>query len=102
MNVGSRKRENLVPQPSTLDPKPETPNPKPSTLDPRLSTLNPKPLIRTGISGQIHQAAGPQLVEEISITEGCRTGECRITRAYLMPAKRIIHTVGPRYNEKYR
>lgn len=56
----------------------------------------------TGVSGQIHHAAGQQLADEISVTEGCRTGECRLTRAYMLPCKRIIHTVGPRYNDKYR
>ena len=56
---------------------------------------------RTGVSGQILQHAGPQLEEEIYQTDGCRTGECRMTRAYLLPCKKVIHTVGPRYNERY-
>mmetsp|Transcript_69083 Transcript_69083/g.101237 ORF Transcript_69083/g.101237 Transcript_69083/m.101237 type:complete len:519 (+) Transcript_69083:103-1659(+) len=70
-------------------------------VDSILNTTNEGMSDRTGISGQILQHAGPQLEEEIYQTEGCRTGECRMTRAYLLPSKKIIHTVGPRYNERY-
>lgn len=67
-----------------------------------LNTTNESMMDRTGLSGNIHQHAGSQLEEEIYQTDGCRTGECRMTRAYLLPAKKIIHTVGPRYNERYK
>lgn len=70
-------------------------------IDGILNTTNEGMNDRTGISGQILQHAGPQLEEEILQTDGCRTGECRITRAYMLPCKKIIHTVGPRYNERY-
>ena len=70
-------------------------------IDSILNTTNEGMNDRTGVSGQILLHAGPQLEEEIYQTEGCRTGECRMTRAYLLPAKKIIHTVGPRYNERY-
>ena len=70
-------------------------------IDCILNTTNEGMTDRTGVSGQILQHAGPQLEEEIYQTEGCRTGECRMTRAYLLPCKKIIHTVGPRYNERY-
>eukprot|EP01127_Copromyxa_protea_P000141 TRINITY_DN10139_c0_g1_i1.p1 TRINITY_DN10139_c0_g1~~TRINITY_DN10139_c0_g1_i1.p1 ORF type:complete len:510 (-),score=103.15 TRINITY_DN10139_c0_g1_i1:144-1589(-) len=56
----------------------------------------------TGLSGQILEAAGPEIRTEIYRTEQCRTGEARMTSAGALPCKVIVHTVGPRYNEKYR